>query len=217
MHMRYLIAISFAAMVLTSCEQGATETKPTEQVEAASTLVDDSSSKLAEATEVLEQTSQATPTEQSNGSLKIGYLNSVALLLSMDATQKAEKELADYEKRLVKQLENKQKEFQGKYEALQQEAEGLAESMLQLRMQELQTLENSIMQYQNVSQQELAQKRQELMSPIEQKIQKAIDKVASERGYDYVIDASSNSLVYGNQKYDLNKAVAKELGIKLDM
>ncbi|HEY3251668.1 MAG TPA: OmpH family outer membrane protein [Ignavibacteria bacterium] len=59
---------------------------------------------------------------------------------------------------------------------------------------------------------EYFQKQNELMKPVQDRVFKAIQDVAKEGGYDFVIDRSSQiMLLYMNDKYDLTQKVIKRL------
>jgi len=58
----------------------------------------------------------------------------------------------------------------------------------------------------------LFKKRQELISPIQEKIYNAIQTVARNQNIDFVFDKSgSATMLYGNAKYDISDAVLDEL------
>jgi outer membrane protein len=52
-----------------------------------------------------------------------------------------------------------------------------------------------------------------IMKPVEDKIYAAIQKVATDEGYDLVWDKSQNPLIFVNYKYDLTLKVLRELGV----
>lgn len=59
---------------------------------------------------------------------------------------------------------------------------------------------------------EYFQKQTELMKPVQDRVFKAIQDVAREGGYDFVIDRSTQlMLLYMNDKYDLTQKVIKKL------
>lgn len=59
---------------------------------------------------------------------------------------------------------------------------------------------------------EYFQKQTELMKPVQDRVFKAIQDVAKEGGYDFVIDRSSQlMLLYMNDKYDLTQKVIRKL------
>jgi outer membrane protein len=56
----------------------------------------------------------------------------------------------------------------------------------------------------------------QIMTPIDQKISAAIQKVANSHHFDIVFDQSVQPLAYVNFKYDLTIAVLQELGVDVD-
>jgi outer membrane protein len=65
---------------------------------------------------------------------------------------------------------------------------------------------------------ELASQQASMMKPAYDKLMKAIDEVARDGNYDYVLDKSSKdvAILFSNSKHDLTGAVAKKLGIETD-
>jgi outer membrane protein len=63
---------------------------------------------------------------------------------------------------------------------------------------------------------ELYKQQADLMKPAYEKLMKAIEEVAVEGKYDYVLDRSSKdfSMLYTNAKFDLSAQVAKKLGLE---
>lgn len=62
---------------------------------------------------------------------------------------------------------------------------------------------------------DLLQKKQTLIKPVQDEIYAAIEKIASRKGLDLVIDKSSGvSLLFANPKYDITDDILKELGVK---
>ena len=59
----------------------------------------------------------------------------------------------------------------------------------------------------------------QMMKPAYDKLMKAIDEVARDGNYDYVLDKSSKdvAILFSNSKHDLTTAVAKKLGIETDV
>ncbi len=73
-------------------------------------------------------------------------------------------------------------------------------------------MEQNIQQYQQTAQQDIQKKQAALLKPLIDKARAAIQKIAKEQGFDYVIDATEGgSLILANGK-DLMEEVKKELG-----
>lgn len=62
---------------------------------------------------------------------------------------------------------------------------------------------------------DLFKKRQELIKPIQDKVYNAVQKMAAERGYDFVLDKSEGvTVIFADPKLDKSEDVLKALGIK---
>ncbi|MBK6729468.1 MAG: OmpH family outer membrane protein [Bacteroidetes bacterium] len=61
---------------------------------------------------------------------------------------------------------------------------------------------------------ELFQKREELIKPIQDKVYTAIEKLAKERGYDFIFDkANSTTILFADTKNDRSDDVLRSMGI----
>ncbi len=59
------------------------------------------------------------------------------------------------------------------------------------------------------------QKRQELIKPIQDQIYEAIEKLASQKGFDFIFDKSAGvNILYADDKYDKTSEVLGLLGVK---
>lgn len=80
---------------------------------------------------------------------------------------------------------------------------------------EIQNMQIRLDKFKKDAEADLAKKREELLAPIRQKMQDAINKVAKQYKYDYVIDSSYGNILYTkNSADDLIDLVKKELGLK---
>ena len=60
---------------------------------------------------------------------------------------------------------------------------------------------------------ELMKKRQELMGPVQDAIYNAVKAIATERGYDVVIDrASAQSMIFASPRIDISNEVLAKMG-----
>ena len=76
-------------------------------------------------------------------------------------------------------------------------------------------LQSRIQQFQVNAEGEFENKRAELLKPILDKIQNAINTVGKEKGYTYVLDLATGAAVYvGTDAVDCTKDVKAKLGIK---
>lgn len=62
---------------------------------------------------------------------------------------------------------------------------------------------------------DLFKKRQELVKPVQDKVYNAVQKMAVNRGYDFVLDKSEGiTIIFADPKLDKSEDVLRELGVK---
>ena len=146
---------------------------------------------------------------------KIGYVDSKVIIESMQDAQDAQKTLDNFVgqwKLEISQLNDSLSQMKDDYE---KKKLILTENIRKQKEQDIASLEKRIGDYKNSKfgeNGEYFQKQNELMKPVQDKVFKAIQDVAKEDDYDFVIDRSSELLLlYMNEKYDLTSAVIKKL------
>ncbi len=152
---------------------------------------------------------------------KIGYTNLELIIGLMPEYEQVEKELQQYQQKLVEQLQIKQQYAQSKLEEYQQlRQEGKLTPEMEKQMQEeLIKLDNEIQTFAQTSQEKILQKRQEKLTPIVEKVKKAIDEVAEAEGYEYILNSTNSSgvsnILHAPEKHNITEKVLKKLGIEL--
>ena len=147
---------------------------------------------------------------------KIGYVNSEELILSMPEAKKADADINTYAKTYQDQLAKMQKDLETKYKSYEEgmKSKTLTEAMQGVKEKELQDLQTNIQSTQQVAEEKVATKRQELLKPITEKADQAIQAVAKEKGYTYIFDVSAGGIIYAQPSDDILKDVQKKLGIQ---
>lgn len=145
---------------------------------------------------------------------KIGYINSEELIMSMPEAKKADADITAYAKTFQDQLATMQKELETKYKAYEAGVKTMTEAMKDVKEKEITDLQARIQSTQQNAEEKIANKRQELLKPITEKADKAIQDVAKEKGYSYILDASSGSIVYATPADNIIQDVKNKLGIK---
>lgn len=116
------------------------------------------------------------------------------------------------------ELDAKQQEVDELRERYQQEAYLLPDNLKQRRQDEIHTKETELrnLQRQRFSAGgDLDQKRAEILKPVQDRVYNAIERIAREKSYAFVFDkASSNTVLYVGEKYDISNQVLEMLGIK---
>ncbi|MBO5901113.1 MAG: OmpH family outer membrane protein [Alistipes sp.] len=159
----------------------------------------------------------------------------VAMVLSVAAvsaqnymvvdSEKVFKSLSAYNNALT-QIENLSEQYQAKVDAQYQEVErlynsyiqqraSLSEATRQQREQMILQKEQEAAEYQESlfgTEGELMKKRMELIQPIQQRVFDAIERIATQYGYDLVIDISANpTILYYSSKVDFTQKIINAL------
>lgn len=147
--------------------------------------------------------------------VKIGHVNTSEIMNDMPERAKAEKSLETYYNELQEQLKTMYGEYQNKLQDYQANAETMSNLVKQSKEKELVDLESRITAFQSNAESEFEAKRAELLQPLLEKIQNAINAVGKEKGFTYILDAATGTAVYiGTDAVDLTKDVKAKLGIK---
>ena len=151
----------------------------------------------------------------SYGQMKIGYVDSDAIMDKLpdaqDAKQKLDVLVQEWQGELNK-IENTWKTKYDDYEKRKLIMTDQARAELEA---ELVKLEKQISDYREKkfgTNGEMFQKQDELMKPVQNKVFSAIKEVAQEEDYDYVFDRSGDILLlYAKDKYDITVKVLNKL------
>lgn len=143
---------------------------------------------------------------------KIAHINTQELIKAMPEMKTAQKDLETLSKTYQTELQSLGAEFQKKVELYDKEAATKTQEENTNRAKEVQTMEQSIREYQAKAQQDLQKKEFDLLKPITEKAKAAILEVARAQGFDYVLDSSQAVTIMADGK-DLLPDVKKSLGI----
>ncbi len=147
-------------------------------------------------------------------SQKIGYVDSSVVSESMPEAAKIQQDLQQYLTELDQEYKTMTAELQNKYNDYQANAATMSQILRTSKEKELMDLQSRIQEFEGSVENAVAQKRLELMQPLLEKVQDAINKVGKEKGLTYVIDKALGVIVYiGDDAIDITADVKKKLGI----
>lgn len=145
---------------------------------------------------------------------KFAHIDSQALITAMPEKEAAQKKLQEEASALETELVAMQDEMQKKYKDYLAKKETLTDIVRQSKETELQDLQTRIQSFQTTAQEQLEKKEAELLQPIIDKAKKAIEDIAKEKGYIYVLDVSLGVILYfSSESEDILPLVKKKLGI----
>lgn len=145
---------------------------------------------------------------------KIGYINTDELMSLMPEAAKINTELTEYQTSLQQQGQTLQKEADAKRDQYFLDSAKLTPSMKEIRRDELVKLYSRLQNYDQELQEKSQQYAQTKVGPLKVKALDAIKLVAKEKGYTFVFDDASNTLLVMPPGDNLLPFVKAKLGIK---
>ena len=144
--------------------------------------------------------------------VKMGYIDSQRILATYSKAVDAQKKLEAETAQASDELKKMENDFRAQQERLEQQAMLLNDEKKQQKAQELQELYMKIQQFSQDKQTELANRQDELLKPVFDKINTVINQIGEKDGYDFIFNGSiSGNLVYAKEQYDLTDKVLAEL------
>lgn len=145
---------------------------------------------------------------------KIGHINSNDLLSAMPERNDIQKELEDHANQLRATLEAMRKEYETKVAEFQTKQDVMTDVIKKSKVKEITDLEARITEFQQTAEADLQKKEQDLLTPVIDKAKEAINTVAKENGYTYILDTSVGAVLFSVDSDDILPAVKKKLGIE---
>jgi outer membrane protein len=109
------------------------------------------------------------------------------------------------------ELDRMYRNFEAEQVMLSDELKKKREDELFMREKELRDLQRKRFGFEG----DLFKKRQELVKPIQDKVYTAIQKIAANRQYDFILDKSEGiTVIFADPKLDRSEDVLRELGVK---
>lgn len=143
---------------------------------------------------------------------KIGRISSQEIVVNMAEYKEAQTQLEALAKDLQAQMETIQVEMNTKIQEYQKGAETMTDAVRQLKEKELNDLNTRLQEFNQVAQQELQKKEQELMEPIIKKANEAITEVSKAGGYTVIFETGQMIYFDEAQVKDITPEVKAKLG-----
>lgn len=146
-------------------------------------------------------------------SQKVAYIHRDSVFNNMPEAQAAQKELNVFLEQVQTEIQNMQQEYQQKVQTFNENVETYTEAVKTNKVSEIQDLEKRIQDFQVNAQTDYLAKQEELIQPVRDKFDKAIETVRNSKKYDVVINIGPD-VIYVDEKYIITDEVMQELGIK---
>lgn len=151
----------------------------------------------------------ATVTTYAQG--KYGHINSQEVMKMMPGADSLQIKLEIYQQALQNEYQTMVDEFNSKQKVFDETAGTMIPSVRKSKENDLLALKNRILAFQEDVQSDIEEYQYTLVKPLQDKLQKAIDEVAKEKGFTYIFD--TQILLYSGGE-DITPYVKAKLGIK---
>jgi outer membrane protein len=158
-----------------------------------------------------------TANAQDHPTQKIGYAESDYILSQLPEFKKIESELKTHGAQLENQMKAKYDDYQAKLKAYQGMPATTPDAIKADKERELAALQENMQKFQQDAQSSFQKKQADLMDPIYKKIGKAIEEVAKENAFTFIINPQvangGDILLYSDEKFNISDLVLKKLGV----
>ncbi|MEO6683263.1 MAG: OmpH family outer membrane protein [Ginsengibacter sp.] len=143
---------------------------------------------------------------------KIGYISADDIIQLMPEAAKVQADLDDFQQSLYLNAQEKNAAFEEAVAKFVKDSATMSASLKEVKRNELQKQSMELSGEQQKIQNQFEQKRMELSMPIQKKLQTAIEEVAKENGYTYILP--KEALIVMPPANDIGTLVMKKLGLK---
>ena len=146
--------------------------------------------------------------------LKIGYIDSNAIMGSFEEVKQVQVDLEKEQRRLENELNNLMTRLDSLNQDYERQRLLMSETRRKEKENDLRKLEENIQKFQMEKfgpEGEIYRKQNTLLKPVLTKIDAAIKNVGSEQSYDFILDSMSGALLYALDSHNLTEDVLEEL------
>lgn len=145
--------------------------------------------------------------------VKIGLVDTQAIISALPDTNEAQNKIADTSKKYEDEYAKLGEEMKRLYTELQNMKEDEPVAIRERKTREFSDYQQKMQQFEQTAMQDLQRLQNELMAPVMEKVKNAIESVGKENGYTLVQELQS-VLYYGAPAKDITPQVKAKLGIK---
>lgn len=156
----------------------------------------------------------AIPMLVSAQTVKIGLVDSSAVISAMPATAAAQQKLADAQKKYEAEYTALQEEIKKQYDELVNLAEDTLPAIRERKQTAFQESSQKLQVFEQQIMQDLQRQQQELMAPIMNQIKEAVESVGREGNFTLIQDLNPQiTLYYSSPAEDITPLVKTKLGL----
>ncbi len=148
--------------------------------------------------------------------VKVGFADVDYIFSQMPEQKQIEQDLKSLQTQLKNQIDAKYQEYQKKLGDYQANINTMIDAVRANTERELVQMQQNIEKLQQDAQTTVQTKQTQLMDPVFKKVGNAINDVAKENGYTFILSQQIGGLdvvLYGDEKADVSDLVLKKLGV----
>ncbi|HEX6224919.1 MAG TPA: OmpH family outer membrane protein [Chryseolinea sp.] len=149
---------------------------------------------------------------------KIGHADWEYIFSKLPEYKKIESDLKVFETQLQNQVKIKRQELETKFASYRALPADTPQTIKKDKEEELAYLEQNLQRFQQDAQASMQKKQTDLITPVFTRVEKAIEEVAHENGYAYIINpllvGGGNVLLFADAKNNVSNMVLKKLGVE---
>ncbi len=163
----------------------------------------------------------ALPVSAQAQAMKVGYTDHELIIANMPQYRQVQEQLQKEFETGQKELQTMAQDYQDKLDKYQKQQALLSAERRQEREKELVDLQTKVQQTAQQKEQGMAKRQEEMLAPLFERVQVAIDDVAKAKGLDLVLRSQVGVqpvILYRNEKtvLDITEDVARKLGLNVD-
>ena len=147
--------------------------------------------------------------------IKVGYIDMEYILESVPEYQKASQELEAKMQKWNGEIQTMKTEIEQMQKSLQNEKVLLTKELIEEKEEDIKIKQEDLLAYQQKrfgAQGDFVLQRQQLIQPVQDQVFNGVQKISSQKKYDYVMDASEVSMLYSAERHDISDEVLKAIG-----
>jgi outer membrane protein len=156
-------------------------------------------------------------TQPADQAQKIGYAETEYIMSQMPEFKKMDDELKTHYSQLENELKLKSDELQAKLKSFQALPASTPDAIKADKQHELAALQQSLEKFKEAARTSYQKKQNDLLDPVYKRIGNAIEEVAKENGFAFIINPrfteEGQILLSWDEKYNISDLVLKKLGV----
>tara|TARA_R110001592_G_scaffold8021_2_gene44093 strand:+ start:170 stop:688 length:519 start_codon:yes stop_codon:yes gene_type:complete len=145
---------------------------------------------------------------------KVGTINSEYIISIMPEVKIVMEKTQDYGSKLDSSFSIKAKEYEAKVADFRKNEAEYGELMKKTLIKEITVMEQEMKKYQDNGNKLMQLKQSELMRPLYNLLNTAIEAIAKENKYTQILTTTGNQFAFLDEKFDITQLVMDKLGVK---